>query len=202
MSNTHDTKRTKVEELFQTAFVRDQVNLVMPTVVKQSDRLPDAVLNYLLNSNAPCESPLEVIFVAWWMGMDWVFAGPNGNPRELALAPQTVVNVDGETSYRLDFQVVLSDTSGYFARAARIHHLRYPLIGVELDGHDFHERTKEQVTYRNRRDRNLQKEGWKVFHISGSELYKRGYEVVYEVYEYAHGEMVDLHAGIWQTENR
>jgi hypothetical protein len=43
-------------------------------------------------------------------------------------------------------------------------------IAVELDGHDFHERTKEQVKLRDRRDRVLQRHGWIVLHISGSEL--------------------------------
>jgi very-short-patch-repair endonuclease len=39
---------------------------------------------------------------------------------------------------------------------------------VECDGHDFHEKTKQQVTKDNRRERELQIAGWHVFRFSGS----------------------------------
>ena len=69
--------------------------------------------------------------------------------------------------------------------AAEIDHVVDYMIAVELDGHDFHERTKEQVTYRNQRDRLLQAAGWAVFHFSGSELYRGQMECVVAVAELA-----------------
>jgi len=42
---------------------------------------------------------------------------------------------------------------------------------VECDGHDFHEKTKQQVTKDNRRERELQIAGWHVFRFSGSEIW-------------------------------
>jgi very-short-patch-repair endonuclease len=42
---------------------------------------------------------------------------------------------------------------------------------VECDGHDFHEKTKEQVKKDKSRDRILQSVGYTVFHFTGSEIY-------------------------------
>ena len=43
-------------------------------------------------------------------------------------------------------------------------------LAVEIDGHTFHEKTLEQVTRRNRRDRDVQIAGYTVMHFSYSEL--------------------------------
>jgi hypothetical protein len=58
-------------------------------------------------------------------------------------------------------------------------------IGVELDGHTFHEKTLEQVTYRNQRDRALQQIGWRVYHFSFAEFTKNPRESILEVVEHA-----------------
>ncbi len=42
---------------------------------------------------------------------------------------------------------------------------------VECDGHDFHEKTKEQARRDKERDRNLQSLGFPVYRYTGSELY-------------------------------
>jgi very-short-patch-repair endonuclease len=43
---------------------------------------------------------------------------------------------------------------------------------IECDGHDFHEKTKQQVAYDKKRDRDLQALGFRVLRFSGSEIYK------------------------------
>lgn len=43
---------------------------------------------------------------------------------------------------------------------------------VECDGHDFHERTKEQAARDRERDRSFQLQGIEVFRFTGSELWK------------------------------
>lgn len=43
---------------------------------------------------------------------------------------------------------------------------------VECDGHDFHERTKEQAAKDRGRDRWAQEKGYTVFRFTGSELYR------------------------------
>jgi very-short-patch-repair endonuclease len=43
---------------------------------------------------------------------------------------------------------------------------------VECDGHDFHERTKEQAAKDRSRDREAQEQGYEIFRFTGSELWK------------------------------
>lgn len=45
-------------------------------------------------------------------------------------------------------------------------------IIVECDGHDFHERTKEQAARDKKRDRDLQSAGWQVLRFTGSEIWR------------------------------
>lgn len=120
------------------------------------------------------ESPLEAAFLAWWMvvshrrediGIDW----------------QQEVAANG-TTYRLDFVI---EPTKYGFLEGLIGAPDCPRIAVELDGHEFHEKTKAQVTYRNRRDRELQAAGWIVLHVSGSEFNADPEKVVAEVYERA-----------------
>lgn len=94
------------------------------------------------------ESPIEAVFLAWWYALRPLYPHP-----QLVIVPQVDVHAGG-SHYRLDF--IISPPA-----------LK---IAVETDGHAFHERTREQVDYRNRRDRALQSSGWRVFHFSGREL--------------------------------
>ena len=43
-------------------------------------------------------------------------------------------------------------------------------IVVELDGHDFHEKTKEQAQKDKDRDRSLTRAGYKIMRFTGSEI--------------------------------
>ena len=43
---------------------------------------------------------------------------------------------------------------------------------VECDGHDFHERTKEQAAHDRARDRSMQEAGYTVFRFTGAEIYR------------------------------
>lgn len=45
-------------------------------------------------------------------------------------------------------------------------------VVVECDGHDFHEKTKEQAQKDKQRDRHLQSLGFKVYRFTGSEIWK------------------------------
>lgn len=67
--------------------------------------------------------------------------------------------------YRLDFGVV-----GHIGK-----------IAIECDGHDFHEKTKDQAARDKKRDRYLQKEGWRVLRFTGSEIYKDAHACATEV---------------------
>lgn len=43
---------------------------------------------------------------------------------------------------------------------------------IECDGHEFHERTKEQAARDKARDRNIQERGYKVLRFTGSEIWR------------------------------
>lgn len=43
---------------------------------------------------------------------------------------------------------------------------------VECDGHDFHERTKDQAERDRSRDRMFQEKGWGIFRFTGSEIWR------------------------------
>lgn len=58
--------------------------------------------------------------------------------------------------------------------------LRY---AVEVDGHEFHEKTKEQAQRDKRRDRMLVKAGFTALHFTGSEVYRSPKKVVDEIVE-------------------
>lgn len=55
---------------------------------------------------------------------------------------------------------------------------------VELDGHDFHERTKEQARRDKSRDRELQMLGCDVFRFTGSEVWKEPVRPIQEIYQW------------------
>ena len=52
---------------------------------------------------------------------------------------------------------------------------------VECDGHDFHQKTKEQVERDNTRMRDLQKEGYEIIKFSGTEIWHRPYKCASEI---------------------
>ena len=73
---------------------------------------------------------------------------------------------EGAGRYRLDFA---------------FYHPSGSKIAIECDGHDFHERTKEQAAHDKQRDRWLQSEGWIVLRFTGSEVYKDAHACVGEI---------------------
>lgn len=72
-------------------------------------------------------------------------------------------------------------------------------IVIECDGHEFHEKTKEQVEKDKKRDRFFTVEGYKILRYSGAELVKGFGKVIYDVMqiyepEY-HEKMFDIKGG-------
>lgn len=82
----------------------------------------------------------------------------------------------GETNF-IDAQVRIENYYADFV-VARIEHngpdryLRTPHVVVECDGHDFHERTKEQAQSDKLRDRVMQQKGYAVLRFTGSEIWR------------------------------
>lgn len=112
------------------------------------------------------ESPIEGVFWVWWAALQATDQRMSLDTYAFGLAGQYEVVASDGSRFRLDFAV--PDFQ----------------VAIELDGHEFHERTKDQVAYRNMRDRKLTADGWQVFHISGSELWRSPLERVSEVYSF------------------
>ena len=68
-------------------------------------------------------------------------------------------------TYRADFYFEFS----FIYQKKEIDNLK---LIIECDGHEFHEKTKEQVIKNNQRDRDLQNKGYEILHFSGSEILK------------------------------
>ena len=57
-------------------------------------------------------------------------------------------------------------------------------LAVELDGHEFHEKNEKQRRYEKERDRYFQKEGFKVFHYTGSEIVQDPFKAAIECFAF------------------
>lgn len=112
------------------------------------------------------ESPLEAVFEVW-------FRAIAGRSDYFRIRRQVEVQA-GDARYRFDF--VVTEPHGSMAQDEI--QLK---VAVELDGHAFHEKTKEQVTYRNKRDRDLQTAGYTVLHFSYDEMTRQPIKCVQEV---------------------
>jgi very-short-patch-repair endonuclease len=130
-----------------------------------------------------CESPIEQLFLAVALNVFpvsrarslgktgrkllpdyWDGSGLVGHVEHGLLLQQFEVRIPGH-AYHVDFALV--------GRRFK--------IAIELDGHDFHERTKEQARRDKSRDRALQAIGWHVLRFTGSEVYRNATACVYEV---------------------
>lgn len=92
----------------------------------------------------------------------------------LYLEPQKEIAC-GKKKYRADFLLTCRNRTNN-----KIHHR----VVVECDGHDFHERTKEQATRDKSRDRAMVAEGFTVFRFTGSEIHKDAEKCAKEVCQF------------------
>jgi very-short-patch-repair endonuclease len=109
-------------------------------------------------------SPIEQIFLIYWKYYQIEFT------HGLQLQPQTSVSTHKGT-YTVDF--IVERSSGQSARVA-----------IELDGHEFHERTKAQAANDKSRERAIVTTGLPVLRFTGSEVFNNPRHVMDEVISY------------------
>lgn len=104
---------------------------------------------------------------------------PGRQSRYGCVFPQVVIG-----KYRVDFLVLHAQgMDGYGGTI------------VECDGHEFHEKTKEQAAKDKKRDRELQERGYRVYRYTGAEIFANMYDCAHEVLSSVHGRSMDaLHA--------
>lgn len=137
-----------------------------------------------------CESPIEAVMLSAFilLSVEKGFAlqvkvkrsndrlllkYPPSNPfPRITITPQAQIG-----DYRLDFHLEYEDN--IFVPFLNKRGIKIPKsmdvkseLLVECDGHDFHEKTKDQARKDKRRDRTLQSLGFYVFRFTGSEIWK------------------------------
>ncbi|HEY3315206.1 MAG TPA: DUF559 domain-containing protein [Bacillota bacterium] len=115
--------------------------------------LAKALVLRLGEAVSKCESPIEML-----LGIYLVAALVGSFPRITMIVSQKELETQHGT-YRVDFWMTFADGKG-------------PSLAIECDGHDFHERTKEQAARDRQRDRHLLEAGHHVLHFTGSEIWK------------------------------
>jgi hypothetical protein len=122
------------------------------------------------------DSPLEQMFFIEWQYriLD------NTGEYQIQLYPQ-YKDKDDTGKYYIDFYVDLVQIALSVSGAhENIQKIKRPLIGIEIDGHKWHEKTKKQVEYHKARDRFLTEKGWRLLRFSGSEVFRDVEECVDE----------------------
>lgn len=128
-----------------------------------------------------CESPVEVAFgTAFMLLGEFVYSqvalhepGYDGHVDPLAF--EFVLKCQHKIGkHRVDFLASWSFDDPASKRQKII---------VECDGHNFHERTKEQAQRDRAKDREWQNAGYRVFRFTGSEIYRDAFACATEVFE-------------------
>lgn len=113
------------------------------------------------------ESPIEkMMFLHLWYLQTFYFQG-----EEIVIDRQVQ-----EGPYRIDFVV----------RHRRVK------VGIECDGHEFHEKTKQQAARDKKRDRFLMSRGYRMIRFTGSEIHNGSADIIKEVYDIITNTVIDL----------
>jgi very-short-patch-repair endonuclease len=138
------------------------------------------------------DSPIEKIFyTALWAScrfgmsaLDRVMIPSRNFPldRLLASEDQSILIVQPQAQlegWRVDFLIYAWETGRISGKP------QWRRLIVECDGHDFHERTKEQAAKDRSRDREFQLRGYAILRFTGSELYAKPLACALQVGEWA-----------------
>jgi very-short-patch-repair endonuclease len=127
-----------------------------------------------------CESPIEVLMMGAIISHLRIEGCPVSvlDPGLKIILPLNIKGTAGWVvspqakivDYRVDMLVGYRDRQG-----------RQGFVAVECDGHDFHERTKEQAIRDKTRDRFLQEHFGAVLHFTGSEIHRDAWGCAGEV---------------------
>lgn len=113
-----------------------------------------------------CQSPIEVKLVAELMLI-------NAAGRFVVEPGDKFLSDDGKLNrIEIEAQVVIDKYTADFVLT--VFHQGKPGLRmvVECDGHDYHERTKEQAAHDKARDRFMTSQGYVVFRFTGSEIHR------------------------------
>ena len=123
-------------------------------------------------TNEYCKSPIEKIFFFTFSLVEFDYS--EGRIQGLELNQQEEVKVNDKTYY-LDF-CFNANENGFEESDYK--------LAIECDGHDFHEKTKEQVTKDNERTLDLKMAGYDILRFSGSQIYNEPFKCAISTLKY------------------
>lgn len=146
-------------------------------VLNQLDQGSQHNINHVLKSRLTeylhftidCESPIErMLAIAMYdLKRYWATLSDDG---EININTQSEIKCCKKT-YRVDF-LVSAMVNGKEKKAV-----------IECDGHEFHEKTKEQANRDRQRERDLTKNGYTVVRFTGSEIYNDIHRCIVDIKE-------------------
>lgn len=131
-------------------------------------------------------SPIEALLAPalLWLRCNWAglpsadgFDGPDDHMKNFGASNELLYYITPQATigkYKADFLI-------WFSRKKYVHG-----VVVECDGHDFHERTKEQAGRDKRRDREILAAGYPVVRFTGSEIFKDPFACAQQVLDVLH----------------
>lgn len=111
-----------------------------------------------------CESPIERLLAITLLRHGRVTFLDR---KDVSLEAQAPIVCD-KNEYRVNFLIKIGDQLA---------------LAVECDGHEYHERTKEQAKRDKERDRAILRTGTNVIHFTGSEIVKSPFQCLLEIME-------------------
>ncbi|MDD4111338.1 MAG: DUF559 domain-containing protein [Clostridia bacterium] len=119
----------------------------------------------LIHSMVDCQSPIEQLMALYLCHIGNSYRVISKEVKLdlniLGYISQSEIKI-GNKTYSVDFEACVCDNKTN----------EYKSFVIECDGHDFHEKTKEQVRKDKERERDLIKSGRTVIRFSGSEIYR------------------------------
>jgi very-short-patch-repair endonuclease len=161
-------------------FAQDRTEAIFDACLNQRTQgFRDNFLDYLRDRTAGCESPIEkdLLTAMFFMQLPLHDEASSGDELPVICNPiwplncvrrfpdKCFVSIMPQAPvgpYRLDFLI-----------GAKFHDRAYQnILAIECDGHEFHEKTKEQAAKDKSRDRALVSGGLRVMRFTGSEIYR------------------------------
>lgn len=138
-------------------------------VEREAQGVAQRFIEEFLSIQSRCESPIEEILLAAMYAKSsndcvklWFC---DGEPEDPAAFDEFAFVYQQASINRFRVDILIHDCTLPFD------HTHPKWIVVECDGHDFHERTKEQARRDRQRDRFMQSLGYRVLRFTGSEIF-------------------------------
>lgn len=129
----------------------------------QNDIIPDVFCNKY-------KSPIEAIFITAFE----LYIKLN-NKEQILLLPQREICTENK-KYVVDFEFETDEYVNQFNTNKK--------VIIECDGHQFHQKTKEQVTKDNKREYDLKMTGYQILRFSGSQIYNEPFKCAEDTYNF------------------